>query len=413
MDTPLLSKYITHKAVLKRLIDMRCAKALARQKKTVVLSLSTKRINKEENSDILYDIFPPRRQWVHSGKSSRIGKTQIAKNERNLKITYRKESSCNNHANWYKKLENYVDSIIKKALNGSFVFGKPKVCFIIKEINNDRKEVVLRPICKFETLEERIIGSLYNKILTHLFDCYFYENSFAFRAPREGQPISHLNAVNKIIQFRKEHCDKNIWVAECDMKKFFDTIDHEVIIQLFVKLLWRCRCDSRITKDEFCLLLNIMISYVDCFSFKRDVLDGMALSCVAKQLCAGGICPNDYNKQIQWVEEEIEKLRQKDWPYPTQNYEVDNLGVPQGGALSGLIANIVMNEVDVRLNKYYVNNSDFLYVRFCDDMIMMGIDKETVSQAFECYKQGIKELHLFIHDDVDITLMSKKEMSTF
>jgi len=52
-----------------------------------------------------------------------------------------------------------------------------------------------------------------------------------------------------------------------------------------------------------------------------------------------------------------------------KNIRNAKIGVPQGGAISGLIANLVLDYADSEILK--LKSSKLLYVRFCDDMVIM------------------------------------------
>lgn len=72
------------------------------------------------------------------------------------------------------------------------------------------------------------------------------------------------------------------------------------------------------------------------------------------------------------------------------------IGVPQGGALSGLIANMVLNSVDWQV-KRQMKDSD-LYLRYCDDMIIISTNKSRCRKLFSIYYKGTKALKLVPHE---------------
>ena len=78
-----------------------------------------------------------------------------------------------------------------------------------------------------------------------------------------------------------------------------------------------------------------------------------------------------------------------------ENYKSIKIGIPQGGALSGFIANLVLDEVDTNILK--LNDPDLLYLRYCDDMIMLHTNKEKLDMALTVYMDTIKKNKLFIH----------------
>lgn len=88
-----------------------------------------------------------------------------------------------------------------------------------------------------------------------------------------------------------------------------------------------------------------------------------------------------------WVDKEIYHS-----PY-YQSSPNDDIGVPQGGALSGLIANILLDYSDKMLQPI----EGLFYVRYCDDMILMHKDEDECKKAIEIFRNSISDLHLFNH----------------
>ena len=76
----------------------------------------------------------------------------------------------------------------------------------------------------------------------------------------------------------------------------------------------------------------------------------------------------------------------------------DNLqvGVPQGGAISGLIANIVLNQVDDTITPKLHYSND-LYIRYCDDMILLSTNKQRANKLFRLYNKTVRNANLYIH----------------
>ena len=88
-------------------------------------------------------------------------------------------------------------------------------------------------------------------------------------------------------------------------------------------------------------------------------------------------------------------------------------GVPQGGALSGLIANRYLNQADLLLK-----NIDVFYQRFCDDMIIIAKDFDNCDNAKNIYEAELKKLKLFPHkfissDELKETINGKIKLSKF
>lgn len=416
MALPFLEKYITYDSILKMLIHYRCKEAERIQRVMVVENLAVGKFRYEKGQSVrkskeeLYDLFPPRRKWAHLGTEKRKNKSQLNKNELNLLYTVKKESNNKGeHPGWFLRLNEKIDKIISAALTSEQLFAKPTVSVIEKKRNRKDKVIECRPICMFKTLEERIYASLYNRVFTYLFDSHFYENSIAFRAFKKDDPLMlHLKAVKKIKDFRKNH-NGIIWVAECDMKKFYDTLDHDIIKKRFNQLLcWKTQ-EGIINSYERRILRNVIYSYVNCFSFYRDVY--IYNTKPEHPIWQSILNAKDYKKEIKWIYNDIEKRRSiNDWPYRTRHHDKYELGVPQGCALSGVIANVIMHFTDMKLRRYWNGDDNFLYLRFCDDMIMMGEDKSKVEMAFDNYGRSIRSNHLYMHPPVEF---KDKKMKAF
>lgn len=79
-------------------------------------------------------------------------------------------------------------------------------------------------------MDIKIVLSIYNKFLTNILDTEFLRYSYAFRKPSGGNQFQHLDAVKELIRFRKEHLGEILYVSECDMQKFYDTLDQYITI---------------------------------------------------------------------------------------------------------------------------------------------------------------------------------------
>lgn len=121
------------------------------------------------------------------------------------------------------------------------------------------------------------------------------------------------------------------WVIDIDLEKFFDTVQHDKLITLLM----------------------------------RNVKDGEIVSLVRKYLRSGIMIDNEYKESI--------------------------IGTPQGGNLSPLLSNIVLDELDKELEA-----RDLRFTRYADDcIILVGSSKaadrvmENVSKFIE-KKLGLK-----------------------
>ena len=100
--------------------------------------------------------------------------------------------------------------------------------------------------------------------------------------------------------------DGNDWIVDIDIEKFFDTVNHDKLMTLI----------------------------------GRTIKDGDVISIIRKFLVSGIMVDDEYKESV--------------------------IGTPQGGNLSPLLANIMLNELDKEMEQRGLN-----FVRYADDSIIM------------------------------------------
>ena len=148
------------------------------------------------------------------------------------------------------------------------------------------------------TVMDRVIQQAVAQVLTPIFDPTFSESSFGFRPGR--------NAHQAIKQLQAYVNDGWRIAVDIDLAKFFDTVNHDVLMNLL----------------------------------GRTIADKPLLRLIGRYLRAGVL-----------VGEHIE---------PSE------VGTPQGGPLSPLLANILLDQLDRELQK-----RGHRFVRYADDMIIL------------------------------------------
>ena len=127
----------------------------------------------------------------------------------------------------------------------------------------------------------------------------------------------------------------NMWIVEADIIGFFDNISHKLIYDLVA----------------------------------AEVSDGKMLALLKKFLQAGVM--------------EGTRLKRT------------RKGTPQGGVISPLLANIVLNHLDWTLHKY-----GFRFVRYADDFVVVCRTRQEAEKALELIRRVIElELGLQLHPD--------------
>jgi len=330
----------------------------------------------------LNEILPPRKKWVSLGEQSRRkhnkSKESLTSNDKNfysLLKTIKLHKKNKSTERWYLNLVNFTEEIQQSILDNSYSISAPIVVPKLKEKLSQTERNECRPICMFN-LKDRIILSLTNKFLTQLFDDKFQDNSFAFRAKKnnENQILSHHDCIKEILDYRRLNSDKNLHVVECDMKKFYDTVNHKIVKKLFDELINLSQKQYPNLNLDFAV--NIFNNYLDSFCFNVNIPKESDLD----YWNVYGI-PRGF---FGWIEADIS----------THYKDISNerIGVPQGGALSGLIANIYLNEADIQLKQF-----DVFYSRFCDDMIIISTSREECHASKNKYVEVLNDLKLFPH----------------
>ena len=120
--------------------------------------------------------------------------------------------------------------------------------------------------------------------------------------------------------------DGHDWIVDIDLAKFFDTVDHDRLMTIF----------------------------------GRTIKDGDVISVVRKFLVSGIMIGDEYEDSI--------------------------IGTPQGGNISPLLANIMLNELDKELE---ARGLDF--VRYADDCIIMVGSKQAADRVMKSISRFLEE----------------------
>lgn len=396
--------FITPRAIIRLLCSYRVRIAKTRHEKYILKGIMPNYPVMQDNYNELSKLLPPRRKWVTLKKDLRYKVNRCSReqalssldvNMRRLLITIDNAYKTGCKDPWFSNLLTFIKDIQASCQSLSYTVQCPITRPIIKgDIGSDGK-VECRPISIFKSYKDRVILSLANKYLTILFDNFFDEDSLAFRAKRNYHThwnyfTTHHDAIDRILEFREKNAHKNIYVAECDMQKFYDSVRHSIVRKEFRRLIHQVHKSYNIDTTT---IEHIFYSYLDCYTFPSKVyqlnndkeywnfhhINGY-FGWIENELLERGLC----------AKKGISRLK---------------IGVPQGGALSGLIANIVLNSADRNVRKYKGN---FLYQRYCDDMIILHTNKKECSSILKCYNTTLKHLMLIPHDIKDIKFNSEQ-----
>lgn len=69
-------------------------------------------------------------------------------------------------------------------------------------------------------------------------------------------------------------------------------------------------------------------------------------------------------------------------------------GTPQGGVISPLLANIVLNQVDWALDK-----AGFIFVRYADDLVILCLSHQHAEKAWSLLRKELSKIGLALNDE--------------
>ncbi|WP_216846762.1 reverse transcriptase domain-containing protein, partial [Mucilaginibacter sp. L196] len=346
-----------------------------------------KQLNKE-----IFSFFPPRSKWIRINKREREirGSNTIETNSIQLERTiWREIKKCERlgtiRPRWLKKLLDFTDKIRHDVFdeNSGYKISTPRPIPVIKDI----KENTYRPITVFK-LNDLIVTGQVARYLSNCFDPLFSDSSYAFRTGIQKHKVfNHHEAIVDIIAF-KSKVGKPLFVSECDIKKFYDCVNHKKILEEFQ--LMTNEANERLKIVIAKRAVYIFNSYLAAFSF-NDNIKKEETNLLRKAGISNGTIP--------WVKDsELLEVN--------SNPSTDKIGVPQGGAISCLIANILLTHVDRIVNANSDGNT--FYGRFCDDMVLMHPEKEKCESLLKIYQAALKEVKLISHKPLDFAEYGKK-----
>lgn len=321
-------------------------------------------------------VFPPRRLWHKRRARHRGTRPGLQLNKDALIRTMRGLRHREDLHPWAVKLNAFIRKVQHRAMDEiPLRFEPPRVIHSLKE----RGGVEYRPLCAFP-LQEKVIGCIAARYLRECLDPVFDGASLAFRCARGGKPAPrHHDAVRKILNIRRWHSRKSLYVAECDIRGFFDCVDHQYARQAVHAVVKEAQRKTKgLTVDP--RVLAILDAYLDCYTFPRNV----------KRWEEPKLKARDSDGFFKWPESELREFH--------EDPSAAAIGVPQGGALSGIVANCLLHRADKALRRLARDSRPtFCYLRYCDDMIILSPDRVVCNRAFKLYCRELRAMGLPLH----------------
>ena len=174
-------------------------------------------------------VLPARKAWSRAGVKARKGVAPEVVRRQAIWRTVRK--ACGDHAGhvpltlrWAQNLMRLVDEVREAVFSGKVSFEKPRMIDIAK--GREGGVMQYRKVASFDRLSDRVILSRMTAYVRDRLEVVLGTCCYSFRKDSE---VSHQLAVKHLQRFRERFPAGSLHVAECDIKKFFDNISHEVV----------------------------------------------------------------------------------------------------------------------------------------------------------------------------------------
>ena len=295
--------------------------------------------------------LPPRKMWSRAGVKERKGVAPDVVRRQAIWRTVGKCCQCGsvtstNVANSQlrsrqarplplrrvQNLMRLVGEVQGAVFSGKVAFEAPKMFKIAK--GREGGVMQYREVASFERLADRVILSRMTAYVRDRLEGVLSDRCYSFRRDRD---VTHQLAVKRLQEFRERFPAGSLFVAECDIKKFFDSISHEV-----VRRRWRD------------------VGFEDAAGKVLEAYFGV----YAVGNGRDARCPSR--------------------------------GLPQGGSFSTVLANLVLAEADRAVQD--VDDGRLFYARYCDDVVFVHPDEAMCRCAMDAYAAALAKLDLPMHE---------------
>ena len=321
--------------------------------------------------DNISSFLPPRRRWMRLGSMARL---RLGEDRLVLETIFRTamrdlslpDDSPDKPA-WVNAFEQLMCTVNRLGSSSVVKFCKPTLHLVQKSKGSGR-----RCLASFDNVPDRLLLSRAAMYLRDVFDPLLSDDCFAFR--RDGK-FNYRSAIEDMVRYRMRYEGKKIYVAECDIQSFFDVVNQQTVIDAYDSFV--CRLENVDRPPE--QLKKILIGYLEAYTSRGNLMTSndpkvVAFRHLVKPLEDTGVFKFYRNKTAR---------------------ELIRLGIPQGGALSPLLANIVLDVADRAVREDA--DPELFYARFCDDVIFMHPNRAKCKAAIERYMCALKKLKLPIH----------------
>jgi group II intron reverse transcriptase/maturase len=224
--------------------------------------------------------------------------------------------------------DKHFAAIRRKVLEGRYTFSP----FLEREIPKaDSKE--MRTI-SIASIRDGVVQRALYDYLYLMVDARLSSSVFGYRKGRSAHDAVRL--------IRRFFANGRVFVFDADLRKFFDTVDHGVLLEMIEQL----------------------------------GLDQQANTLIRRFLKTGKISSAQ-------AEEHKARIGKKEKYRP----EPRHIGVPQGGVLSGLLSNLYLSPFDQAVESHYQG-----YVRYADDFLVCCGSQEECTEVKRLVQESLEPL---------------------
>ncbi len=177
------------------------------------------------------------------------------------------------------------------------------------------------------TVQDRLIQQAIAQVLSKLYEPLFSENSFGFR-PRRG---AH-DAIRKSKQYINQG---NKWVVDMDLEKFFDKVNHDILMS---------KLEKKIRDKRLLLLIRKYLK-------SGILINGVSITSEEGTPQGGPLSPLLANIMLDELDKELERRGHKFCRYADDN-NVYVKSKRAGLRVMESMTNIIENKLRLKVNKY-------------------------------------------------------------
>lgn len=345
-------------------------------------------VEPEKDFSELNRLFPPRKLW-HDYRPNKEERKNCSQPNFNAVIScIRRFRKMENPPKWASELNAFVSALRRRVLNeGEFTFRTPEVVPQPKSNPNE-----FRAIASFPNIEDKVVDIINAKYLRERLEVCLEDASRAFRSGKKRH-LDRNSAIDDIYRIREEHPTQALFVTECDIRGFFDCVHHPVAKDALHRTIELLKVRNPCVSVDL-RAIKIFDRYLECYSFSQTVLR-----------LEGDLQIRMKNSSAKYK-----------WPIGGDSKQPNTLdhfhkrpkgckiGVPQGGAHSCLIANLILDLADKEvLLSLQASRGSTLYLRYCDDIIIICSEEDACKRATDAYYKALRAVKLPYHLPTELT----------